>query len=83
MSKRKSRNERRVVGFLGLGLDNKDGHQRISRSEHFLLMGGSQETHERMQNMAIKFSEALRREGKQLQETPVEEVLEILHEAQE
>ena len=83
MSKRKSRNERRVVGFLGLGLDNKDGHQRISRSEHFLLMGGSQETHERMQNTAIKFSEALRREGKQLQETPVEEVLEILHEAQE
>jgi hypothetical protein len=72
-----------VVGFLGLGLDNKDGHQRISRSEHFLLMGGSQETHERMQNTAIKFSEALRREGKQLQETPVEEVLEILHEAQE
>lgn len=80
MPNNQDRDERRVVGFLGLGLDNKDGHQRLTRSEHFLLVGGSAETHERMQDTAIKFSEVLRRRGKDLHETPVEEVLSIFRE---
>ncbi len=72
-----------IVGFLGIGLDNKDGEQRITRSEHFFLVGGSQETHEHMQNTAIKFSENLKRRGKPLQETSREEVLDIFHESLE
>ena len=44
--------ERELVGFLGVGLDNKDGHQRLTRTEHFFLVGGSPETHERMQDAA-------------------------------
>ena len=28
-----------VVGFVGVGLDNQDGHQRITQSEHFFLVG--------------------------------------------
>ena len=75
--------EPQVVGFLGVGLDDKDGHQRLTRTEHFLLVGGSPETHERMQDTAIKFDEGLRRRGKRLEETPVREVLDLLHEAQE
>jgi hypothetical protein len=74
------RDEGRVVGFLGLGLDSKDGHKRLTTSDHFLLVGGSAETHERMQETAIKFMQALRRRGKELQETPLEEVLSILRE---
>jgi hypothetical protein len=72
-----------VVGFLGVGLDNKDGHQRLTRSEHFVLFGGSEETHERMQETAIKFSEELEKRGKELRETTVEEIIEILYEARE
>ena len=34
-----------LVGFLGVGLDNADGHDRITRSEHFVLLGGAAETH--------------------------------------
>jgi hypothetical protein len=75
--------ERRVVGFLGVGLDNRDGHKRLTQSEHFLLVGGSTETHERMQDTAIRFSAELKRRGKDLGDTPVEEVIEIFHEAQE
>lgn len=71
-----------VVGFVGVGLDG-DGEQRITRSEHFFLLGGSQETHERMQDTAIRFSEELNRRGKRLPETPIEEVIDILHESQE
>jgi hypothetical protein len=79
-SKRK-REEPEVIGFLGVGLDNEDGHTRLTQSEHFLLVGGSEETHERLQDKAIRFSEALRRRGKTLQETPLDEVLELLDEA--
>jgi hypothetical protein len=74
------RDNRRVLGFLGVGLDNKDGHKRLTRGEHFLLVGGSAETHERMQDTAIKVAEALRRRGKELQDTPLDEVLSIFRE---
>ncbi len=83
MAKKQKQQEDRVVGFVGVGLDNHDEHKRITRSEHFLLVGGSQDTHERMQDTAIRFSEKLRRTGRSLQETPVREVIEILHEARE
>ena len=81
--KKKPSKERRVVGFLGIGLDSKDGEKRLTRSEHFLLIGGSAQTHERMQDAAIKFSEALKARGKTLLETEVEEVIDLFHEAQE
>jgi hypothetical protein len=73
----------RIVGFLGVGLDNQDGHQRITRSEHFLLLGGSAETHERMQDTAIRFGEALQKRGKTLAETSAPEALDLLRESLE
>jgi len=72
-----------VVGFLGVGLDNQDGHQRLTRSEHFVLVGGSAETHEKLQDTAIKFTEALENKGKQLNETTVTEIIELFNEVQE
>ena len=75
--------ERRVVGFLGVGLDNADGDKRLTRSEHFILIGGSEETHERMQDTAIRFAANLRRRGKRLEETEVKEVLDLFREAQQ
>jgi hypothetical protein len=72
-----------IVGFLGVGLDNKDGHQRLTRSEEFLLVGGSAETHERMQDTAIRFGEALRKRGKTLREASPQEALDLLRESLE
>jgi hypothetical protein len=66
-----------------VGLDNADGDHRITRSEHFFLVGGSQDTHERMQDTAIKFAEGLRRRGKRLYDTPVDEVLDLLRQARQ
>jgi hypothetical protein len=78
--KRKA-DEPEVVGFLGVGLDEADGHTRVTQSEHFILLGGSETTHEHMQDAAIRFAEALSRRGKTLQETPVVEVLDLLRES--
>jgi hypothetical protein len=76
-------NKRQVLGFLGVGLDDKDGHQRLTRNEHFLLVGGSEATHEAMQDVSIKFNESLKRRGKRLQDASVDEVVDLFHEAAE
>ena len=52
--------------MLGLGLDNKDGHTRITTGENFKLVGGSEETHGTMQEKAVKMNEHLKRRGKTL-----------------
>ena len=38
---------------MGLGLDGEDGHRRVTRGKEFLLVGGSEETHERMQEEGL------------------------------
>jgi len=73
--------QERVVGFLGVGLDNHDGQQRLTRSEHFLLLGGSAETHERLQDTAVRFEESLKQRGKTLRETSAEEAVDLLRRA--
>jgi hypothetical protein len=69
-----------VVGFLGIGLD-QDGHRRVTSAEHFLLVGGSEETHERMQETVVRFEEALERTGKPLTEVSPEEAADLLRDA--
>src|SRR4051812_26118277 len=78
---RRTRSKPEVVGLIGVGLDNQDEHKRITRSEEMLLIGGSQETHEQMQDVAIRFAESLKNRGKTLPETSVEEVVDLLHKA--
>jgi hypothetical protein len=83
MNVAKRQDQGRIEGFVGVGLDNEDGHQRLTRAEHFLLVGGSAETHERMQDTAIRFGEALQKRGKALQETSAEEAVDLLRESLE
>jgi len=82
VSAESKQNEREVVVFLGVGLDG-DGEHRITRTEHFFLIGGSETTHERMQDAAIKFNESLDRLGQPLQQLPVKEVVDLLRKAHE
>jgi hypothetical protein len=71
-----------VVGFLGLGLDG-DGHRRVTECDPFLLVGGSRETHERMLETAVRFTEALERRGKRLTDVSPEEALDLLRDARQ
>ena len=54
--------------LLGLGLDNEDGHTRVTTGENFALLGGSEETHSQMQEKAIRFNEELSRRKKRLED---------------
>lgn len=70
-----------VSGVLGVGLDATDGHKRITRTEEMVLVGGSQETHERMQETAVKFSEGLEKAGKKLPDLSPREAADLLRQA--
>ncbi len=45
--------------LIGMGFDG-DGHTRITQGPNTRVEGGSGETHERMQETAIKFEERIR-----------------------
>ena len=72
-----------LVGILGVGFDNDDGHKRLTRAEEFVLVGGSQETHEKMQDVAIHVTESLKTKGKRLQDAEIQEVLDLVQRAME
>ena len=64
--------------LLGLGLDATDRHKRITRGEGFSLVGGSEETHERMTETVIKTTEDLSRKGRTIADARPEELAELL-----
>lgn len=78
MAQRSSR-ESSHVHLVGVGLDNQDGHKRITRGEEFTLVGGSSETHERMTETVVKTVEDLQNKGKRLREAEPQEVVDLLH----
>ncbi|MGF1483674.1 MAG: hypothetical protein ACFBZ8_04855 [Opitutales bacterium] len=68
----------RELHLLGVGLDHKDGHKRITQGEGFSIVGGSQETHERMTETVLKTSEALERKGKRIRDAEPKEVADLV-----
>lgn len=67
------------AALFGLGLDNQDGHKRITTGEQFAIMGGSEETHGRLTETFVKTFEELKQRGKHLHQVEAEELGEILH----
>ena len=72
----KNNDDTRDAMMLGVGLDNQDGHKRVTRGDNFCLIGGSEETHDRMTETAIKVNEKLARKGKQLRDVSPREASE-------
>jgi hypothetical protein len=56
----------RKAGILGIGLDSGDGHTYITRSDDFMLLGGSQATHAELRAKVEQFLQALESRGKTL-----------------
>ena len=66
--------------LIGVGLDHTDGHKRITRAERFAIVGGSQETHDRMTETVMKTFETLDRRGKSLDRVEKTELADIIRE---
>jgi hypothetical protein len=77
VSKKKKRTP--TVGALfGIGLDNKDGHKRITTGEQFAILGGSAETHEKLTETVVKTFEELKSRGKGIHEVEDQELDDII-----
>lgn len=71
--------QKKVSHLVGLGLDNEDGHKRLTRAEKFSIVGGSEETHDRMTETLIKTCEDIKTRGKTLEEVSKDELTDIIH----
>jgi hypothetical protein len=67
--------------LVGIGLDGKDGHVRMTTGENFRLVGGSEETHDRMIETTMKFNESVKKRGKTLDELERQEFRDLMDEA--
>ncbi len=67
--------------MFGVGLDQQDEHKRVTKGKNFCLVGGTEETHERMTETAIKVNEKLSQKGKKLEEVSAPEFVELVRES--
>lgn len=68
--------------LLGFGFDGVDGKLRVTRGENFHLVGGSQDTHESMQEKCMKFNEKLDAKGKAIDDLDTEEFCDMAAECE-
>jgi hypothetical protein len=71
------RRRKRSTALLCLGLDGKDGHTRVTQGDAFLLVGGSEATHEHMQEFTIRLTKELEKQGTRLSEASLRQIREI------
>lgn len=64
--------------LLGIGLDNEDGHKRITQAEQFSIVGGSQDTHDRMTETVVKTFEDMKKAGKRLETIEHKHLAELI-----
>jgi len=69
---------RKKKHLLGLGLDCDDGHKRITTAEEFSIVGGSEQTHERMTETVSKTFEDIDQQNKRFQDMEPQELADIL-----
>jgi len=67
-----------MAHLFGLGLDCEDGHKRITQADKFSILGGSEQTHDRMTETLIKTIEDLTIKGKSLEEASKDELSDII-----
>lgn len=69
----------RSAHVLGIGLDNDDGHKRITRADQFSVLGGSEHTHQQMTETLLKTCESLDRKGKRIADAEPRELADLIH----
>ncbi len=69
------------AALLGVGFDNQDEETRLTKGENYLLVGGSKQTHEVMQETAVRVNEQLEKRGKRLGDLEPNEFRDVVAEA--
>jgi hypothetical protein len=65
------------AALIGLGLDSPDQQQRLTRSSHSLVYGGSAETHAELRETVLRMELELDRQGQRLGDLNPQELAEL------
>ncbi len=65
--------------MIGICIDNDDGHKRVTQVEQFLVVGGSQESHEVLTLACLKVFENFKQTGKRIESIEPDELIEIIN----
>ncbi len=68
----------KMAHLVGVGLDNQDGHKRVTQAEQFSIVGGSKDTHEKMTETLVKTMEDVKKQGKRLETIENKELSDLL-----
>jgi hypothetical protein len=64
----RDRQEEKNSFLLGIGFDNSDGHVRLTNGDDFHLVGGSEQTHQKMQDKVMELTEDMAKKGKAIKD---------------
>ena len=67
-----------MAHLFGLGLDCTDGHKRITQADKFSILGGSQNTHDKMTETLFKTFEDLSLKGKSIENASMDEISDLI-----
>src|SRR5215468_6415391 len=65
------------AALIGLGLDNADDQNRLTRGDQSLIFGGSAETHAELRETALRMEQELVRRGQSLGDLDPMELAEL------
>jgi hypothetical protein len=64
--------------LVGVRIDRGDGHERVSRGDDFVAVGGTKEGHEHLRETVAEISDEVKRRKRNLAEVRREELKEIV-----
>lgn len=76
VSKRGKKQKR--PSLIGRGFDHKPDEKRVTIADEFIVVGGSKENHERLQEEGIKMGEEARKRGKTLDQLSPAEMRDVM-----
>ena len=74
----RSDNQKKIIRLLGVGFDHDDGHVRITKSDSYDVIMGSEESHEYIQQLIQKIEDALKAADLSLEDLSPDEFLEFI-----
>lgn len=72
--------QKRVVGLLAVGFDHSDRHIRITQSDTYQVLMGSQKSHHELQKICEKIEKAVHSSGCEFTDYTPEEFVKLLEE---
>jgi hypothetical protein len=69
---------KKIIRLLGVGFDTEDGHVRMTNGDQYDVLMGSEESHEYIQQLLQRIENAIKAEGKRLDEVSPDELRKLV-----